>query len=173
MEKSPPPTDTLGPTLAFLVLRLWLAVRAIVAGIEKFAVTEMTQRPLLDETGAPDPSGAIVEVEQKIYAWQNYHGLPKALSLKLAEEPLLPKFLLEPFAACLGWALIVLGAMLLFGLFTRITLALQGLIYVMLTIGLILLNQNDGVAWLGIHVGLIALALYLARYNVLAFPRKW
>jgi thiosulfate dehydrogenase [quinone] large subunit len=42
-----------------------------------------------------------------------------------------------------------------------------------LSAGLILINQPDGIAWLGIHVALIAFALMLAKHNKLALLKKW
>src|SRR5215471_13051769 len=149
-----------GQTLAFLVLRGWLGMRALLAGIEKFSGFTVTQQPLKDPTtGMDDPSGAMIEVKQKFYSLTNYSAIPSSLKDKFAHEPLLPKVVSTPFYASLGWILILLGAMLLLGLCTRVSLALQGLVYIALTVGLILINQNDGVAFLGIHVGLIALAL--------------
>ncbi|MDQ8186468.1 hypothetical protein, partial [Pelagicoccus sp. SDUM812002] len=50
--------DALGASFAFLVLRLWLGVRSLLTGLEKFAGVETKQRPLLDEFGDPDISGA-------------------------------------------------------------------------------------------------------------------
>jgi len=38
---------------------------------------------------------------------------------------------------------------------------------------LILIRQDDGVAWLGIHVALVALALMLAKYNKFVILKKW
>jgi thiosulfate dehydrogenase [quinone] large subunit len=73
----------------------------------------------------------------------------------------------------LGPALIVTGVLLLLGLGTRVSLCLQGLIYIALTAGLILIKQDDGVAWLGIHIALIAFALTLARHNRFALLKKW
>jgi len=46
------------------------------------------------------------------------------------------------------------------------------LIYVALTVGLILIKQDDGVAWLGIHMALIAFALILAKHNRFALFKK-
>ena len=153
-------------TLAFLVLRGWLAVRAILAGLEKFSGFNTVQKPFVDPvTGMVDPSGAMVEVKEKYYSLTNYTALPQSLKDKFAQEPLLPKAATAPFYGGLGWALILLGVMLLFGVGTRISLFLQGILYICLTIGLILINQNDGVAFLGIHVALIALALALAKHN--------
>src|SRR5690348_5498900 len=165
VEKTCPECNMDG-TLAFLVLRLWLAVRAILAGIEKFGAYRSIQKPFVDPvTGMPDPSGAMIEVKQKYYSLTNYAAMPQSLKDKFANEPLLPHAMTTPFYASLGWALIVLGVMLLIGLGTRMSLVLQGLLYVALTVGLILIKQEDGVAWLGIHIALVAFALMLARYN--------
>lgn len=161
-------------SLAFFVLRLWLAARAIITGIEKFGAYKTIQKPLIDPaTGMEDPSGAMVDVKIKFYALTNYHGIPPALKDKFADEPLLPHPLLTAFDHALGPLLIITGIMLLLGLGTRLSLFVQGLIYVALTVGLILLGQNDGVAWLAIHVALVALALMLARHNRFAILKKW
>lgn len=161
-------------TLAFLLLRGWLAVRAIVTGIEKFAATQTIQKPLMDpSTGMADPSGAMVDAQVKCYALTNYSGIPVSLKDNFAGEPLLPKFAMVPFDKCLGPALILTGLMLLLGLGTRISLFAQGLIYIALTVGLILLGQDAGVAWLGIHMALVAMALMLAKYNQFALLKKW
>ena len=47
------------------------------------------------------------------------------------------------------------------------------LLYVALTVGLVLINQPDGVAYLGIHIGLVAGALLLAGHNRFAVLNKW
>lgn len=161
-------------TLAFLVLRGWLAVRAIVTGFEKFGAYKTEQQPLMDPTtGMADPSGAMIDVKIKFYALTNYSGIPPSLKDKFANEPLLPKFALTTFDHLLGPALIATGVMLLLGLGTRLSLFLQGLIYIALTVGLILIKQDDGISWLGIHVALVALALMLAKHNQLALLKKW
>jgi thiosulfate dehydrogenase [quinone] large subunit len=149
-------------------------MRALLAGIEKFAAYRTVQKPFVDPvTGVEDPSGALIEVKQKFYAFTNYSAVPQSLRDKFAQEPLLPKFMTVPFYALLGWGLIVLGLMLLTGLGTRISLAAQGVLYIALSAGLILIKQDDGVAWLAVHIGLIALALMLARYNRFAVMKKW
>jgi thiosulfate dehydrogenase [quinone] large subunit len=159
--------------LAFLVLRAWLGVRALMTGIEKFGAYKTIQQPLIDPTtGQPDPN-AVVDIKVKFYALANYNGIPAALQSKFANESLLPHFALTAFNYVLGPALILTGIMLLLGLGTRISLFVQGLIYVALTVGLILIGQNDGISWLGIHVALIAFALTLAKNNKLALLKKW
>ncbi|MEI9959567.1 MAG: hypothetical protein WDM76_00115 [Limisphaerales bacterium] len=86
---------------------------------------------------------------------------------------MLPHFATSAFNGLLGPVLIATGIMLLLGLGTRLSLFLQGLIYIGLTVGLILIKQDDGISWLGIHVALVALALVLAKYNRFAIFKKW
>jgi len=161
-------------SLAFLVLRLWLALRAILTGIEKFGAYKTIQKPLIDPTtGMEDPSGAMIDVKIKYYSLANYAGIPAPLKDRLVNEPLLPKFAMNTFDHLLGPVFILTGVMLLIGLGTRLSLFVQGLIYIALTIGLILIKQEDGVAWLGIHVALVAFALALAKHNSLALTKKW
>ena len=163
-----------GQTLAFLVLRGWLGIRALVAGVDKYSESVKVQKPLMDPlTGMQDPSGALVDVVQKVYGLGRYHAVPQILQDKFALEPLLPSVLLKPFYAVLGPALIILGVTLLLGIFTRISLFLQGILYIVLTIGLMLINQNDGATFLGIHIVLVAMALVLVDNNRFALLKKW
>ena len=113
-------------TFAFLVLRLWLGVRALFVGIEKFGAYHSVATPLIDpSTGQPDASGVMVNVNIKSYALANYAGIPAALRDKFAHEPLLPKFALVAFDRMLGPAFILTGIMLLIGLGTRVSLLAQ------------------------------------------------
>jgi len=161
-------------SLAFLVLRGWLGIRALLTGIEKFSAYQKVQKALIDPTtGLADASGALVEVKQKVYAIGSYSAIPSSLKDKFANEPLMPGFLTTPFYATLGPVLILLGLMLLAGIGTRISLFAQGLLYIGLTAGLILIKQDDGIAWLGIHVALIAMALLLAKHNRICLLKKW
>ena len=109
----------------------------------------------------------------KFYSLANYSGIPAGLKGKFANEALLPQFALTAFDKLLGPALIITGVMLLIGLGTRVSLFVQGLIYIALTVGLILIHQDDGISWLGIHVALVATALTLAKHNKLALLKKW
>ena len=161
-------------TFAFLALRLWLGVRALFVGINKFAAYKAVAMPLIDpSTGQPDASGVMVNVNVKSYALANYAGIPVALRDKFAHEPLFPKFALTVFDRLLGPAFILTGIMLILGLGTRLSLLAQGLLFIALTVGLVLIDQNDGVAWLGIHIGLIAAAFVLAQHNRFVVLKKW
>lgn len=161
-------------TFAFWALRLWLGVRALFVGIQKYAVYKAVAMPLIDPTtGQPDASGVMTNVNVKSYALSNYAGIPLAFRDKFAQEPLFPKFALTVFDHILGPAFILTGIMLLIGLGTRVSLLVQGLLFVALTVGLVLIDQNDGVAWLGIHIGLVAAAFLLARHNRFVVLKRW
>ena len=49
----------------------------------------------------------------------------------------------------------------------------RNVLFIALTVGLVLIDQNDGVAYLGIHIGLVAAAFLLAQHNRLAVLRRW
>ena len=161
-------------TFAFLVLRLWLGFRALFVGIQKYAAYKSVAMPLMDpSTGQPDASGVMVNVSVKSYALANYAGIPVGLRDKFAHDPLFPKFALTLFDRMLGPAFILTGIMLIVGLGTRVSLLAQGLLFIALTVGLVLIDQNDGVAYLGIHIGLVAAAFLLVQHNRFAVLKKW
>jgi thiosulfate dehydrogenase [quinone] large subunit len=161
-------------TFAFLVLRLWLGFRALFVGIQKYAAYKSVAMPLIDpSTGQPDASGVMVNVSVKSYAWANYAGIPVGLRDKFANDPLFPKFALTLFDRMLGPAFILTGIMLIIGLGTRVSLLVQGLLFIALTVGLVLIDSNDGVAYLGIHIGLVAAAFLLVQHNRFAVLKKW
>ena len=162
------------PTFAFLALRLWLGFRALFVGIQKYAAYKSVAMPLIDpSTGQPDASGVMVNVSVKSYALANYAGIPVGLRDKFAHDPLFPKFALTLFDRMLGPAFILTGIMLIVGLGTRVSLLVQGLLFIALTVGLVLIDANDGVAYLGIHIGLVAAAFLLVQHNRFAVLKKW
>jgi thiosulfate dehydrogenase [quinone] large subunit len=168
-----PFTHSLACTFAFWTLRLWLGFRALIAGLEKYAGKSIEKVPLLDEFGEPDISGAMVTLDTKAYGLSHYRALPPSLAADLAAEPLIPGWALSAYSAILGPALILLGLALLAGFASRITLFLMGLVYTSLTIGLILLKQDAGVAWLAIHIIMVVAALKLVEHNRLSILSKW
>ncbi|NBB80167.1 MAG: hypothetical protein GVY36_12105 [Verrucomicrobia bacterium] len=165
-------TDTLALTLAMLLLRIWLAFRAIVAGIEKFAGTAASSQAVKID-GASNDYGLTEDTSEKVYAFANYQGVPGGLYDQFTSEPLIPNWALDLYNVILGPALLILGFTVLLGIATRFSLFAMGLLYTSLTFGLILLNQSAGVAWLAAHIILIIMALALAKYNRFAILQKW
>lgn len=164
--------NELGFSLAMLLLRIWLAMRAIQTGIEKFGGTKSIDTTV-NIDGAPNAYGLTETTTGKVYALSNYQGVPAPLMDKFSNEPLIPAWGLSLYDTILGPALIILGITLLLGLATRCSLFLMGLIYTSLTFGLILIKQDAGIAWLGTHIIMVVMALALANYNKFAILKKW
>jgi len=163
-DNPPPATPAMEKILSMLLLRLWLGLRSLVTGMEKFAGNRSSEEAVVID-GRPNEYGLTETATDKVYGISHYHGIPEPLLEKLKEEPLIPNFLLVMFDIALGPLLILAGLMLLLGVATRITLFAMGLIYTVLTAGLIFLAQDAGVAWLAVHIALIVLALNHTRYN--------
>lgn len=179
-EASPPPASKndndfqskLGLIFSSLLLRLWLGVRAVQTGIEKYAGAKMSEQPV-EVDGAVYDADLTQAASSKVYAMENYHGVPEALNSKFAEEPLMMGWALNIYDAVLGPALIVLGLTIILGLASRVSLLLLGLVYISLTWGLILIKQDAGVAWLGVHMIMIVMALAWSENNRLCILKKW
>lgn len=166
--------DTLALTYAAWLTRLWLAVRAIQTGVEKFAGKAVSEQNV-NIDGAPNDYGLTSETAEKAYSLSNYHGVPAALYEKFAGEPLIPGFFLKFYDIVLGPALLIFGFAILLGIASRTALFGLGALYISLTWGLILLGEpgNAGVAWLAAHMILIVMGLQLSRYNKLCLLKKW
>jgi len=164
--------SALGLVFATLLLRLWLGFRALQTGIEKFAGKVMSGQPVEIDGAAYDAD--LTEVaSSKGYALDNYHGIPESMRDTFAGEPLMMGWALKIYDFVLGPALIILGLTILLGIASRVSLFLLGLIYISLTWGLILIKQDSGIAWLGIHVIIVAMALNWANHNRLCILKKW
>jgi len=168
------PGSTLGFIYGAWLLRIWLAVRAIQTGVEKYTGMQGSDVPVTID-GKVNDYGLTASAPVKEYALSHYHGVPDALMSKFTHEPIMMKmpFALPLYDKVLGPALLVLGLTILLGIFSRTSLFLLGLLYISLTWGLILIKEDSGVAWLGIHMALIVMALMLAKYNRLCLLKKW
>jgi thiosulfate dehydrogenase [quinone] large subunit len=92
---------------------------------------------------------------------------------KFKAEPLMNGAMLGLYDKVLGPSLIVLGITILLGIASRASLFALGLLYISLTWGLILIKQDEGVAWLGVHMIMIVMALALAGHNRFTILKKW
>ncbi|HMD61109.1 MAG TPA: hypothetical protein VKG78_06740, partial [Opitutaceae bacterium] len=96
---------------AFLILRLFLGLRTFLEGLEKF-----------ERNGR--------------YSFANYYENMKGMAQGITGASFLPLWATRYFADSLGYLLLVLGALLILGVKSRITLILTGLLYVGLSFGL-------------------------------------
>ncbi len=165
-------------TWGFLFLRLWIGFRMLFAGAEKFYA-----KVLDEDTGIEEYKFAWGHA--KITAEDNIHKVVA----DNAFLPLNPKefcvavFGADPekvgflgglkfdlwFAMSLPYLLLVFGAFLVVGILPRTSLFMAGITFMLLSVGLMSMPDNEGIAALGIHVGLVAVALCLvkqARFNL-------
>lgn len=139
--------------------------------LKELVASGMSQQEAQDAVShMPDTVEQIVDG----LSFSCYHGLPEKGPMTIetfSASPLMPGFMVEPYAFVLGFALIGLGVALLAGICTRVTLFLMGLLYISLTWGFIILEPSmgpsaaAGIAYLGVHMVLIVAALMLADYN--------
>lgn len=162
----------LGYIFASLLLRLWLGVRALQTGIEKYAGTS-TSDQAVEVNGAVYDANMTTSTTAKNYAMEHYSGVPEALKSTFAGEPLMMGWALKIYDAVLGPALIILGITILLGIANRVSLMVLGLVYISLTWGLILIKEDAGVAWLGVHIIMIVLALNWSENNRFCILKKW
>jgi thiosulfate dehydrogenase (quinone) large subunit len=149
MSDSSPSKSGCEYTAAFILLRLFLGLRTFFAGVEKFEA-------------------------KGTYSLQNYSDNMTRMAQGITGASFLPLWATKNFAMILGYLLLVLGAAILLGIKTRCTLFLTGLVYVGLSFGLMAVQESEGVAWLGIHVAMVAGALALVRHNRFAlWPDKF
>jgi len=127
-------------TAAYWLLRLFIGLRTLMAGVEKFE-------------------------NKGTYSVANYHQTMQHIAEGITTASFLPLWATRAFAQPLGYVLIVLGALVLLGIKPRWTLTLTGLVYVGLSFGLMAVQEQQGVAWLGTYLGLIAGALVLSRHD--------
>jgi thiosulfate dehydrogenase [quinone] large subunit len=83
----------------------------------------------------------------------------------ITAAPFMPLWPTKTFAFFICYDMLALGLAVLLGVRTRCALTLLGLTWVGLSFGLMAVQENEGVAWLAIYVGLTAGALVLVRHN--------
>jgi thiosulfate dehydrogenase [quinone] large subunit len=164
--------DNLGYIYGAGLLRIWLGVRALQTGIEKYTGIVGSERRILID-GKPSTYGLEKTDLQKVYDLKQYHGIPESMVEPFSKEPLMPGFMLPIYDKVLGPALLILGLTVLLGIAPRTSLFFLGLLYISLTWGLILLAQDAGIAWLAIHMILIVMALSMSKHNRLCLLKKW
>jgi len=133
-------SDSPGHASAFMILRLFLGLRTLVAGLEKFEAN-------------------------KSFSFSNYYENMNRMATGISGASILPVWATKSFALPLGYLLIALGLAILLGVKTRLALCLTGLVYVSLSFGLMAVQEGEGVAWIGMQILMFAFALTLVRYN--------
>ena len=164
MSSLEPDSEGLEFIFGMFILRVLLAMSAILTGIQKFSGTG-TQTVLSEINGKPNDYGLTETLTQKTYSLSNNQGLPSALYDRLKLEPLVPNWALNFYDTLIGPFLIIVGVTLLLGIATRLSLLALGLVHMILIMGLILIGYDAGIASAGVHIIMIVMALTLINYN--------
>ena len=127
-------------TAAFIILRLLLGLRTLMAGLEKFEAN-------------------------KSYSTANYSENMTRMATGISNNSTIPLWAAKAFALPLGYMLTIFGLAILLGIKSRATLFLTGLLYVGLSFGLMAVQEGEGVAWLSVQVLMFAVALVFVRHN--------
>lgn len=128
---------------ANLILRLWVGLRLVMAGIDKFR-----------------------DKATKIYNFSDWTTLKanvKPLYDNMTKETFLPNVMVADFVFFLSYALIIVGVWVIVGLFSRLSLLAAGLLFVSLSFGLMALPDDDQAVFRGIEVAITAFALVTAN----------
>jgi thiosulfate dehydrogenase (quinone) large subunit len=127
-------------TAAFLILRLFLGLRTLMAGLEKFEAN-------------------------KSYTTANYSENMTRMATGISNNSVIPLWAAKAFALPLGYLLVILGLAILLGIKTRAALFLSGLLYVGLSFGLMAVQEGEGVAWLAVQILMFSVALVYVRHD--------
>jgi thiosulfate dehydrogenase (quinone) large subunit len=125
-------------TAAFLLLRLFLGLRTLMAGLEKFEAN-------------------------RSFSTANYSENMTRMATGISNNSVIPLWAAKAFAMPLGYILTILGVTILLGIKSRVSLFIAGLVYTGLGFGLMAVQEGEGVAWIGMQVLMFVVALVLVR----------
>jgi uncharacterized membrane protein YphA (DoxX/SURF4 family) len=132
---------------ANLLLRLWIALRLIMAGLDKFRYGDGVNTT---------------------FNMENYTKKMDAIATATHERGFIPLSLCNLYAKPLGFLLLLCGAWAAVGIFSRLGLLACGLIMLSLGIGLSTMGDDTEVVYIGIHILIIAAALATNHANKLS-----
>jgi len=144
-------------TAAFLLLRLWMGMRLITSGIEKFGYTGKDPVFSLDKWFGADRAAHEGLGDGKM--WQ--------ISTSMTDYTWMAKFpaLVKLFMTGLPFAMLALGALILLGFLNRLAWWGAGLIWFSLAFGQMLLPDEQTILYLTMYMFICALALTLINFN--------
>lgn len=123
----------------FLALRLFLGLRWLFAGLDKF--------------------GSVGN-----YSFENYYAKMSGMAGGIAENSIIPGWAAKIFALPMGYIMLILAITILLGIKMRISLIVSLFLYVGLSVGLMAVDEQHGIAWLGIHLIISVMALKLVSH---------
>ena len=159
----------IGLAFGALLLRVWIGMRLLFAGLEKWK-SKVTE-DVTEKITAAD--GTITEeIIQKTF-WKYDVGNTEVytenmgrITSAMNNDSPLRFWMIEQFGGVLGWMLLIVGAWVLIGLCSRTALIAAGFVFISLTFGLATIGADPEIVERGIEIGLVVAALALARYQV-------
>jgi len=130
-------------TFANLILRLWIGLRLFMAGVDKFRSGDGAQNVT--------------------FSMENYETKTARIAKLMSDNSFLPANICDLYAKSIGYMLLAVGAWVVIGLFTELSLLVAGLTVLSLGFGLAALPDDTEVVYIGVHVLVIAAALATCR----------
>ena len=134
-----------GEAWACFFLRMWIGMRLMFAGLTKFLNKNDEGGWDFDQEEAGTVMGSITET--------------------MIANTAIPEVMLNQYATVLPWALLIVGATVMLGLFTRISLFLAGALVLSLSFGLMLLPDDTAAVERGVEIIVVGLALMTVKHN--------
>jgi len=99
------------------------------------------------------------------YNMANYTKNVGHIAQGITSASFLPLWATRAFAFSLGYVFIALAVLLLLGIKTRVSLLINGLVYVGLGLGLMAVQEGEGAVWIANYLIVTVGALVLVRHN--------
>lgn len=141
-----------GEAWACFFLRMWIGMRLMFAGLTKF----------LNKT---DGSWKSEEYKFGFLDTEKAATTMANITDTIRTNTPIPEWTLGPYATFLPWALLIVGASVMLGFFTRISLFLAGALVLSLSFGLMLLPDDAAAVERGVELIVVALALLTVKHN--------
>ena len=135
-------------SFAHFILRTWVGIRLFMAGLDKFRAGDG---------------------ENVSFSLENYAVKSDRIAKLMADNSLIPAALCGPYAHGIGYALLIVGAWTLIGLFTELSLFAGGLLFLSLGFGLSALPDDmELTANIGVCILITAAALATSKNRKLS-----
>ena len=134
-----------GEAWACIFLRMWIGMRLMFAGLTKFLNKNDEGGWSFDQEKAGKVMGSITET--------------------MKANTAIPEVMLNQYATVLPWALLIVGAAVMLGICTRISLFLAGGLVLSLSFGLMLLPDDTAAVERGVEIIVVGLALMTVKHN--------
>ena len=136
-----------------LLLRLWIGLRMLAAGIVKFRVINSDGSMTINLENYYGKAGDATS------GWVNHAYKP------FYEYGGLPEIMAKYYTSSLGWMMLLGGFLILFGITNRLALVFGTLVMMSLSFGLFTLDDSQEIGYIASQFGLFVAAVALSKHN--------